>query len=738
MAQVTASLCGYSIDATAGGVSFTRSLGVTPNVNTIPLVYTVSPVPSMIGSLVLSDGQGGAVTIPSCRIDSTEAKRSKDGTVTLCQVSDRRWQWAYGYIVGEYNLQHDDGSLDNQQNVQALAALCLTAMGESSYDVSALPTNIYPYVNWQFANPARELAALCDELGFAVALLLTDAVKIVKLGSGAAFPSGATKESAPGVKVSGQAGKYACIGGRSVIQIALPLAPVGLDLDGSIKPLADLEYHPLVGAYAYGGFEKYPYRPQDNFSNLAFSPMSDRYKRADESVFKWFQIPQAWLYILPLLAEIVDTEVVNGVTKRKAPYVTALDDRPIVIFDPSATISAGVVKAAEYEIDSEKGLVKFHSRQAVLVTASPYDGRGDIRPPQLTLTLAYKSIQPTGVTESDYYVRTAGAGSLVEILSHPDLVGYGIQDPNTFALTWTNTDALDAAADLILEAADPGVATFTSRTGLFVGIKSAFDLDGCMRSITYHAGADGATTQVQYNLEFPRAGAPSYEERGRRVETCRSAGIVKAHQAEIYGNTPAAGTARRSVQTHAGVDPDLVMCMNVSSTACPKGGVAMTVGFDTTANVEKVCPLLPGRLRIRIAAADVAVGAVGPFWKGGVRPVYSKGSQGVTAGMRFTGDGKWGLLAYSGKDAGDSPRFGALLVHSTIVTGHTDYLAPLADWLMCSILADNGCDVTYMGGNPHDGFNAMAVEQLVFMAEFCNYADAGDLRQGVVIIGRNA
>ena len=188
MAVVNATLMGFAVDAGAGGVTWTRTLGIQPDVNTVPITWTESSIPTTPGNLVLSDG------IQNVKIDSHTDRRGKGGKYIDCVVRDRRWAWSYGHITGEYNRPDAEGKPAQDKTVRQLAALCLDAMGETGYDVSALSNTLYPHVAWDWSKPAEELQKLCEEDGTAVALLLDNTVKVVRLGTGAAWPSGARRQ----------------------------------------------------------------------------------------------------------------------------------------------------------------------------------------------------------------------------------------------------------------------------------------------------------------------------------------------------------------------------------------------------------------------------------------------------------------------------------------------------------------------------------------------------------------
>jgi len=511
MANSTATLHGYVVDATAGGASYTRTLGIQPDVNTIPIAWTEDTIPTTPGSLVLYDGTT-TVTILNLYIDSHTNREDKSGKYIDVVVRDRRWKWAYGAITGEHNRPLADGTPTTEKTARELAGLLLDALGETGYDVTALPAGVYPYVAWEWAKPAEELQRLCRDYGCAVALLLTDFVEVVKLGTGDDFPAGSVEERAPGQKMTGRPDIYTVAGGRCVIQRDAALVPVGLDTDGSIQDLADLSYAP-DSEDPYGGFGKAGYRSYDFFGQTAGSAAADA---AEKSIWKWYRLPSSLRYMLPVLNEVVETETVDAVLRRKKPYVSTGEDaawaaQEFEIYGPD--VPAGLVASSGYEIDSDLGIVKFDEEQIAALA----DPGADETPPEITLTFAYRSTSETGVTWEDYYWYSVGEGALEEIIRKPDMVAYGIWSMITEEVDWENADDLNTQAAAIIAAADPGAAWFDSQTALFPGIKT-FDLDGKMRSITYAVGSGGATTSVQWNMEFPRPGAPTRHEKTRRAK----------------------------------------------------------------------------------------------------------------------------------------------------------------------------------------------------------------------------
>ena len=318
-------------------------------------------------------------------------------------------------------------------------------------------------------------------------------------------------------------------GGRHVIQRAFWLDPVGLDTNGAVKPLKDLSYAPDSND-TYGGFGKKPYRWIDFFQGLLeATPITAAHSAADKSVFKWYRLPVDYLHFLPLLKDIVSTIIDDdGEKRRDKPWIEIYTNARWPSLDVGPTLLQGIVDESEYEIDAKFGIVKFHEAKSSDPGA---DDEADITPASVKGTFAYRSCGSSGVGPNDFYSYSAGSGQLEEVLYRPKMILYGIYNDMTQQVDWKNLTELDAQAADLISSIDPGAAWFTSRTGRFPAIK-AIELDGRMRSITYHVGRDGAYTRCQWNMEFPRPGAPSAGAKRRRAQLARQERLVQRQEAE--------------------------------------------------------------------------------------------------------------------------------------------------------------------------------------------------------------
>src|SRR5579862_1093188 len=149
--------------------TYTTSHGTTPGC----AVLTILPQPisgiQMQGTLKITDGTG-LIILQGCRVDGIRANEDGDGVTWTLEIVDRRWRWReLGQISGCYNQRDPRGQLLpwTLKSVKDLISLCLTAMGESDFELN-LPTAatstdaIYPAVDWNAVNPAYALMQLVE------------------------------------------------------------------------------------------------------------------------------------------------------------------------------------------------------------------------------------------------------------------------------------------------------------------------------------------------------------------------------------------------------------------------------------------------------------------------------------------------------------------------------------------------------------------------------------------------
>ena len=250
-----------SHSATIGGItdikyfSYLHTHGIEPSVAfVVTPVDLVTPANVGVGDITISDGTT-SLTLQDCIPDLAVASFTQSGNFMEIPFLDRRWAWQFGSVSGWYNRKDSEGNLipSQKKSAQELATILADAMGETGYNVSALPSNTYPEVRWDREVPAYALSELCQLSGCRITLnLATNALHIFANGVGVALPSNSYLMT-PSVNLSliKKPSKVVASSAPVLFEHRFELEAVGLDTDGELKPIDDLSYKPNGEPFAY-------------------------------------------------------------------------------------------------------------------------------------------------------------------------------------------------------------------------------------------------------------------------------------------------------------------------------------------------------------------------------------------------------------------------------------------------------------------------------------------------------
>ena len=244
--------------------SMSRSHGTSPDVGQLTWRSGTTLPSSAVGHLVIANSSTTVenqddviVTFWNCFLRNPMQKIGATKDITF-QVMDRRWKWKTPTVFGQYNVRDDKNLLiaGTEKNPRELAALLLDALGERdsqgdpNYDVSVLPTDVElaPKVFWHYTPAAVELDKLCAMLGCAVLLLNNDTVKIVIDHIGAEpDDTGLMQYVDSGLIINPAPDYISAFAGDTVFDSWLVTEAIGIDMDGSYKPIGMLSYKPDYG-----------------------------------------------------------------------------------------------------------------------------------------------------------------------------------------------------------------------------------------------------------------------------------------------------------------------------------------------------------------------------------------------------------------------------------------------------------------------------------------------------------
>jgi len=512
-----------------GLTTFTRaeyvlSHGISPGTCTIEMPQELISDLEMSGDLTFSYADE-SFTLYNCVVDSANIDRGLGGFIARVQILDRRWQWRFGAISGHYNLpapQANNSSIgtaiqspvrpDTEKTPQQLATLCLQAMGEQNYDVSALPNGPRPEVHWSYQVPAQ---ALCEQLGCRVVLWTDDdSVRIVKIGVGEGLPQNAAIQwVSEGLNPPEAPSSLVCVGGQTVFQSPIALQAVGLDMDDSIKPINSLSYTPP------NGWSSEDPKQMPNVTNAAARA------RALRTVYRWwrpkipFTAPDNQTQITDIKQLLLFDRQVNTYSDPNNP-ANNVTQQPIVIgnFDQnyaqtSYTSQAINTYRGEIQIDQTRGIVITGDPLYQLVANTLYPAVLSVvtsfscRDPSTGEPLRYTRQRPLAEAQNQTQPQIIRRDELVrKVIANFSTAGGGI----AFSGAQDNQPVVDQQADSYLDAAESEYVVAESFDIPYAGLVP-IQVDGTIRQVTYSivSGNGGSTTtrasvNVEHNPYVPK------------------------------------------------------------------------------------------------------------------------------------------------------------------------------------------------------------------------------------------
>lgn len=237
--------------------SATIGHGETPGVFILDIAPQPKP-PALIGPFTIAFA-GNTYTWDDCRAVYASYKRDGSGRVVSLTIEDWRWRWRFGAISGRYNVREPHAANQNdarrilsytEKNPRELLKLCFEQLGQadSTVDVSLVPDDPRPEIEWDVEPAAQAAAALCDLLGCRIVPMPGNAVQICPLGEGADLPEHPSRTDLiqvldPPEKPS----ELAVVGGPVLFQCDFELEFLAEETDGEFVLLDDVSYKPTGG-----------------------------------------------------------------------------------------------------------------------------------------------------------------------------------------------------------------------------------------------------------------------------------------------------------------------------------------------------------------------------------------------------------------------------------------------------------------------------------------------------------
>jgi hypothetical protein len=519
--------------AVVGG-TFTWGHGETPGV----CVLQIAPqprAPKTIGTLQITYGNVG-LKFDRCRVVSSKIRRDSSGQIVEVVIQDWRWEWQdRGYMNCRYNVRNGDGTLVDhwEKAPQSIASEAFKSFGQKTFDVTKLPNQPRPLVDWTMENPARALSTLCESLGCRIAPKFGNGCDVVKIGEGQALPTGQEFpliEMNQGFDPPEKPGGLMVVGGPAEFQCDFELEAVALEATGEYVPLDDASYKPADGWTTDATIDL------DGISEA--DAQIRQYAKA--SIYKCYRI------------KFTDGRVlIPGYTDETGDQVTRMDQ--LVILDrqceqveqlgkkeflpsmvygafrdddnlygfsntldeakPIVDLESDLAKTSVYHhghtIDTERGIVRLSTR-CVHVN----EETDEIEPAKLRLRIAVsvRDYSTGGVKRHTRERTYPGNNSTTpKILRHEEIVARSIPKyPNQAGLggsftkyeNTNNVEEIDKEADYYLDIEEQAYQTLYPADATYAGIVP-YSPDGTLQHIVWTWGNGGpTTTRLGYNSEL--------------------------------------------------------------------------------------------------------------------------------------------------------------------------------------------------------------------------------------------
>src|SRR6185437_2407523 len=532
-------------------VRFTDVSGISPSVCVVR-VFPQYGWPDRIGDMVFTYN-AHQIVIPGCTIDNASFQRNSGGKIVSVRILDSRWRWAYGQITLRANVRLPNNFVDplHEKTPQEIATLCFIAMGETSFDVSALPSDARPDIDWESENPAQCLAQMCDDLGCRIVPRRSDATWVIcQTGVGNPLPDNLPyQDGGDGIDPKEIPDFLQIVTAPVNYQVALPMEPIGRDLDQSWLPAQELSYCPNPdNTYdvAYGcGLEP---STMCNLSNT-------RVLQADGTAVSAREIARTYLYRswrikTPFsngqrLILGFPTMYINGydgyvcrkqiiLTDKLAQCYTdergEIHPRPAYMFGEfESRVSPQINYPPGTRIDYQSPNVDKYpeERSSFNLNADPLDTDRSIVTTSRQMTFITKNIaQPDGTTRTRYdfaklfyvcaiQIRDPDTWQPIRYFRFRQISDSPNPDPTNVATivkndiqpwfinlynpdgTWSsntnNSDDVNNQCDYYLDQIQQTFMTISTQTRTYIGL-FPIDMDGAIQQVTYEIGKRGTNT----------------------------------------------------------------------------------------------------------------------------------------------------------------------------------------------------------------------------------------------------
>ncbi len=516
------------LEATIQG-SITLTPGIDPDIFNIQ-IGSEQRIP-VNADLTFGDGEN-TITLKDCRGLMAGLTHNPNNKTDTFSAKDYRWRWRQSEpINGEFNRRDERNNIvGERKTAKELAEICFNNLklpDGASFDVSAMSTTDYPFVNWEFADPAIEVHKLSQQFSILICPQTNGNIKLFKIGS-------SPNDEVPNLDLISTQKKeevlsipknFIFVGSRNIHQVdqaeAIPLEAVGFDpFEGIYKPLVDLPYRPADGYYT-------------NFQDDLINEFEK--KAAKETVFKAYRLPESITLQQPegqnqfpeityqreeasrrWEENILEEEIFEFEVRRKRSFVIGKHQTKKIFNDWLAVpTDEDAVVPIPFEFDFRRGLIVFSDPVLLLDIEN-----GGFVGADLKLVGAFR-----GDVFAAQFIKASGEDDLFDTVR---IKGVSLQVIGSIVLNFEETDiAAKKHVDAWASQYEKGI--IDSQTIVIPGIVD-LSPDGWQEQISWGLNIRGGpTTTASFGTKHD-LNVPDRKVRDKEIETTE---IVKKQREEI-------------------------------------------------------------------------------------------------------------------------------------------------------------------------------------------------------------
>lgn len=339
----------YGSFKTVENFTYTLSPGIEPGIFNFDLGGNYKNSPPSSGTITICDGTRPALTFPDCRACEGGVTWNSSSKMWNLVVRDRRWRWANGgTVTGKYNERDDAGNIipeaPQRKTAQQLATLCLTALGETGFEVGALPNDEWPAVEWEYASASRSLSDLCERFACRIILCTDNIIRLYAEGEPYAYAG----DPRSVLKPESYTSKHVNVDVPATIRLVGKRALYQVELDGleavGLDKVIDIETNKTT--WKYLPLSELSYKPAGGFFDGFYFDIEDAelQEAAKKTVFKYYRLPEFEFigdnyYLRDELAkrwsqELIETSEDGATKKRRKPYLYGNHSTMSASYDP--------------------------------------------------------------------------------------------------------------------------------------------------------------------------------------------------------------------------------------------------------------------------------------------------------------------------------------------------------------------------------------------------------------------